>query len=120
MFSFKAYFFNHDVYINEKNKYAASEILTAYLNTDFYKTIEEQNYLTDLKKYKNKLILSEDMDYHDYQNYNSNVYEAAHILDQINTFLSKLPPYNKILHLPFKRIEDILLHLFMMVKQLIK
>ena len=108
MFSFRAYFFNHDVYINGKNKYAAGEILTAYLNTDFYKTIEEQNYLTDLKKYKNKLILSEDMDYHDYQNYNSNVYEAAYILDQINTFLSKLPPYNKILYLPFKRIEDIL------------
>ena len=56
MFSFRAYFFNHDIYINEKYKYAASEILTAYLNTDFYKTIEEQNYLTDLKKYKNKLV----------------------------------------------------------------
>ena len=39
MFSFKAYFFNHDVYINEKYKYAAGEILTAYLNTDFYDDI---------------------------------------------------------------------------------
>ena len=34
MFSFKAYFWNNDVYINEKNKYAANEILTAYLNTE--------------------------------------------------------------------------------------
>lgn len=108
MFSFRAYFFNHDVYINEKYKYAAGEILTAYLNTNFYKIIEDQEFITDLKRYKNKLILSEDMDYHDYQNYNSNVYDAAAILDQINTWLSKLPPYNKILPLPFKRIEDIL------------
>ena len=108
MFSIRAYFFNHDVYINEKYKYAAGEILTAYLNTNVYKTIVEQDFLTDLKRYKNKLILSEDMDYQDYQNYNSNVYDAVAILDQINTWLSKLPPYNKILSLPFKRIEDIL------------
>lgn len=61
MFSFRAYFLNHNVYINEEYKYTAGEILTAYWNTDFYKTIEEQDFLTDLKRYKNKLILSEDM-----------------------------------------------------------
>ncbi len=37
MFAFKAYFWHSNVYINEKYKYAAGEILTAYLNTKYYK-----------------------------------------------------------------------------------
>ena len=32
MFSFRASFWNTDVYINGQEKYAANEILTAYLN----------------------------------------------------------------------------------------
>ena len=82
MFAFKAYFWNNDVYINEKYKYAAGEILTAYLNTDYFDMIEDEDWATQLKNYKKKLILSEDMDYQDYQNYNSNVYEEigrAHV-----------------------------------------
>ena len=108
MFSFKAYFFNHDVYINEKYKYAAGEILTAYLNTNFYKIISEEEWITELKIYKNKLILSEDMDYQDYQNYNANVYATTKMTDAINDWLVKLPPYKKILPMQIKRLEDII------------
>ena len=108
MFSFRAYFWNHDVYINEKHKYSAGEILTAYLNTNFYKTIEEQDWITILRIYKNKLILSEDMDYQDYQNYNTNIYDVTKILDTINSWLMKLPPYKKILVQPIRRLEDII------------
>lgn len=108
MFAFKAYFWNNDVYINEKYKYAAGEILTAYLNTNFYDMIEDEGWAIQLKNYKKKLILSEDIDYQDYQKYNSNVYEATDILDGINDLLTELPPYEKILTLPIKRLEDIL------------
>ena len=55
MFSFKAYFFNHDVYINEKYKYAAGEILTAYLNTDFYDDIIEFDAIRVLRRLKENL-----------------------------------------------------------------
>ena len=32
MFDFKAYFYNSEVYINEKYRYNSNEILTAFLN----------------------------------------------------------------------------------------
>ncbi|MDD2362876.1 MAG: hypothetical protein PHH84_08000 [Oscillospiraceae bacterium] len=44
MFSFRAYFWNNDVYINEKYKYAASEILTAYLNIEYISLAEDLRY----------------------------------------------------------------------------
>ena len=50
MFSFRAYFWNDDVYINEKYKYAAGETLTAYLNTDYLSLVENLRY--DLKSLK--------------------------------------------------------------------
>ena len=56
MFSFKAYFCNNDVY-----KYAANEILTAYLNTNYLSKAED--YLYELKNLRRKLLISEDMDY---------------------------------------------------------
>ena len=59
MFSFRAYFFNHDVYINEKYKYAAGEILTAYLNTDFYDDIVEFDAIRVLRRLKENLKIDE-------------------------------------------------------------
>ena len=56
MFSFKAYFFNHDVYINEKYKYAAGEILTAYLNSNFYDEIIDWSMIGELRRLNNYLI----------------------------------------------------------------
>ena len=108
MFTFKAYFWHSDVYINEKYKYAAGEILTAYLNTDSFDRIEGEDCSVQLKKYKKKLLLSEDMDYVEYLNYNSNVYKATNILENLNDIITKLPPYKDILTLPIKRLEDIL------------
>ena len=49
MFSLKAYFWNNDVYINGQYKYAANEILTAYLNSNF---IEAHEIIGNLKVFK--------------------------------------------------------------------
>ncbi len=106
MFSFKAYFWNNEVYINEKNKYAANEILTAYLNTNYLSKAED--YLYELKNLRRKLLISEDMDYSYYEHYNDHVKEALYIFGKINNWLQKLPPYNKILPMPVKTLEDVL------------
>ena len=106
MFSFKAYFWNNDVYINEKNKYAANEILTAYLNTNYLS--KAGDYLYELKNLCRKLLISEDMDYSYYEHYNDHVKEALYIFGKINNWLQKLPPYNKILPMPVKTLEDVL------------
>ena len=106
MFSFKAYFWNNDVYINEKNKYAANEILTAYLNTNYLSKADD--YLYELKNLCRKLLISEDMDYSYYEHYNAHVKDALSVFGKINTWLQKLPPYNKILPLPAKTLEDVL------------
>ena len=106
MFSFKAYFWNNEVYINEKNKYAANEILTAYLNTNYLS--KAGDYLYELKNLRRKLLISEDMDYSYYEYYNDNVKDALFVFGKINTWLQKLPPYNKILPLPVKTLEDVL------------
>ena len=106
MFSFKAYFWNNEVYINEKNKYAANEILTAYLNTNYLSKAED--YLYELKNLCRKLMISEDMDYSYYEHYNDHVKEALSVFGKINTWLQKLPPYNKILPMPVKTLEDVL------------
>ena len=108
MFSFKAYFWNNDVYIDEKFKYAVNEILTAYLNSNFHIKIEKNDFVRELNKLKIKLCLTDDMDYYNYQNYNSNVYKAISIIGQINSFILKMPPYNKILKSPLPTLEDIL------------
>ena len=55
MFSFYAFFWNNDVYINEKHKYAANEILTTYLNTNYLKKAEE--YIYELRRLCEKLLI---------------------------------------------------------------
>lgn len=107
MFSFHAYFCDSDVYIDEHNKYAANEILTAYLTAD----IEDEQYkdwLRDLKKYRRKLQLSSETDYEDFENYNRIVYTASKLLQEINDFIISLPPYDKTFHQPVRPLEDLL------------
>ena len=106
MFSFKAYFWNNDVYINEKNKYTANEILTAYLNTNYLSKAED--YLYELKNLHRKLLISKDINYSYYEHYNDNVKDALSIFGKINVWLEKLPPYNKILPRLIKTFEDLL------------
>ena len=42
MFGFKAYFWNSDIYINEKYRFSSCEILTAYLNDKHYDSFSQQ------------------------------------------------------------------------------
>ena len=118
MFSFRACFWMSDVYINEKYKYAANEILTAYLNAnDLYEDMNTDepghsetpgNLLYDLKSLKRKLFLSDGMDFEDYTSYNDYVYAAIRIFTKLNALLEKLPPYNQIIHFPIKTFDDLL------------
>ena len=108
MFGFKAYFWNNDVYINEKYRFDSNEILTAYLNDKHYDYLSEQDFIYYLKYFKRHLTVSRDMDYEDYIKYNSNVYQAMKYIDELNKFLKKLPPYNKILDEQIIKLDDIL------------
>ncbi len=108
MFSFKGCFFNNQVYINGKFQYDSNEILTAFLNTNMYDIIEEEEWIFQIKRLKNKLILSSDMDYEDYMNYNKNVKSATEILNEINKFFFKLPPFSKIKDAEFMTLDELL------------
>lgn len=106
MFSFRAYFWQNDVYINEKYKYAAGEILTEYLNS---KTIiHPDNVIYDLKVLKKKLLITEDVDYEWYENYNKSVRQAVSIFTEVDSLIRKLPPYNKLIPDGNISFEDIL------------
>lgn len=107
MFSFYAFFWNNDVYINEKNKYAANEILTAYLKTNHLE--EAEDCIRELRKLCRKLILFSDMDYEYLEHYDDNVRAASYLFDSINKkWLFKLPPYNSIFRNSITTIEDVL------------
>jgi hypothetical protein len=118
MFSFRACFWMSDVYINGKYKYAANEILTAYLNAnDLYEDMDTDelghsetpgNLLYDLNSLKRKLILSDEMDFEEYTRYSDYVYAAIRIFTKLNALLEKLPPYNQIIHFPIKTLDDLL------------
>ena len=47
---FYAYFWNNEVYIQEKYRFSSNEILTKYLNTNYLKKIEELDLLYQLCK----------------------------------------------------------------------
>ncbi len=108
MFGFKAYFWNSDVYINEKYRFSSCEILTAYLNDKHYDSLSQQDYIYQLKYFKRHLTVSQDMDYQDYKNYNSTVYKAMSLTESLNKIMKKLPPYNKILGNQIVKLDDIL------------
>ena len=94
MFSFRASFWNTDVYINGQEKYAANEILTAYLNeADELLRIP---WIGDLKRLRHDLMIEADMEYYRVENYNSNVWEAVKILDSLNEAIDRMPPYDRI------------------------
>ena len=94
MFSFRASFWNTDVYINGQEKYAANEILTAYLNgADELLRIP---WIGDLKRLRHDLMTEADMEYYRVENYNSNVWEAVKILDSLNEAIDRMLPYDRI------------------------
>lgn len=108
MLDFKAYFWNSDVYINEKYRFDSNEILTAYLNDRYYNYLSTHDFIYNLKYFKKHLHVARDMDYQDYINYNDTVYESMSFTDELNKMLKKLPPFNKILGNQIIRIDDIL------------
>ena len=108
MLDFKAYFWNSDIYINEKYRFDSNEILTAFLNDKYYDYLSTQNFIYNWKYFKRHLHVARDMDYQDYINYNDTVYESMRFTDELNKMLKKLPPYNKILGDQIIRIDDIL------------
>ncbi len=108
MFNFRAYFWGNDVYINEKYRYDANEILTAYLNVSHAKKVLKADFVGKLKEFKRRLTISPYMDYYDFSEYNKNVYSAMSVLEEINQIISSLPPFDKILNHPLTKLDDIL------------
>lgn len=105
MLSIHAYYTESKVFIDRKKEYAVGEILTAYLNTDYYTVIKEKNYVNRLRDLCTVLMIYDDMSYNHITNYNSAVYESMRILAQINAWIYTLPPYNKSLRKPMPELE---------------
>ena len=104
MFSFSAYFWNSDVYIG-RNKYLSNEILISYLTLD---TTELRIALDELTRYKAALLIDPEGSYNYRERYNDYVYGAMDTFRRIDSWLAKLPPYNKILRFPRKPFNDLL------------
>jgi len=108
MFEFKAYFWGKDVYINEKYRYDANKILTAYLDDSRAKYILKSDFVGKLIGFKRCLTLSTYMDHYDFSQYNDNVYAAMNLVEKLNDKISSLPPFDKILNLHIVKLDDIL------------
>ena len=89
---FYAYFWNNEVYIQEKYRFSSNEILTKYLNTNYLKKIEELNLLYQLSTLQEKIELKEDMSYDNIEKYDKYVKDAQYYFDMINKWLHRLPP----------------------------
>ncbi len=107
MLNFKAYFWDKDVYINEKFRYDSNEILTAYLNDRRAKYILKSDFVGKLEGFKRRLTISPYMDYYDFSKYNDNVYAAMSLFEKLNDIILSLPPFNKILNLTIVKLDDI-------------
>lgn len=105
---FYAYFWNNEVYIQEKFRYSSNEILMQYLNTNYLKEIQEFDLLYELRSFEEKIKLKEDMSYDNIEKYDAYVKDAQSYFDMINKWLHKLPPYNKILKFPLLTLPDLL------------
>ena len=108
MFDFKAYFYNSEVYINEKYRYNSNEILTAFLNYTPPKNIDLKDFIYEIRQFKIRLNIFPEMDYDYFHNFNDNVHDAMSLIDKVNKMLRKLPPYNKILRYPIIGLDDFL------------
>ena len=106
MFSFRASFWNTDVYINGHEKYAANEILTAYLNA--VDSILRIKGIDDLKDLQHDLTIEADMSCDLIQSYNSHVWKAAEIFDRLNEAIDRMPPYDKIFVRGHRSLPDLL------------
>ncbi|MCI8605057.1 MAG: hypothetical protein HFE79_13095 [Ruminiclostridium sp.] len=108
MFNFKAYFWDNDVYINEKFKYSSNEILIAYLNDRRVKYILDSDFVGKLKSFKLSLTISPYMDHYIFSRYNDNVYAAMSVLEDIDRIIFSLPPFDRTLGYSVIKLDDIL------------
>lgn len=97
MFSFSAYFWNSDVYINGEFHFDSNEILTMYLNDNHYDYILKKEFINKMEHYKQHLKISPNMERKDFDRYNERVNEAMSLLDEIDQIMLNLPPYDKII-----------------------
>lgn len=77
---FYAYFWNNEVYIQEKYRFSSNEILTKYLNTNYLKKIEELDLIHQLRYLRDRLKLKEDMSYDNIEKYDRYVKKLTLIL----------------------------------------
>lgn len=108
MLSIHAYYTENKVFIDRKNEYAVGEILTAYLNTDYYNVINEKGWIRYLRELRNNLMIYDDMNCNHIKFYDTCVYEAINILAQIDSWIFSLPPYNKSFHKALPRLDGLL------------
>ncbi len=107
MFGFKAYYWNNDVYINEKYRFAVGQILTDVINQ--FRCVDElKETKHQLKQLKQALVIEEDKSYWDIENYNSNVYKTQSIFNELNEITNSYLPYRKIYRYEFASFTDIL------------
>ena len=94
MFGFKAYFWDDQVYINDR-AYKTNEILTACLNV---RETEESltGHLRELERLLPRVQILDD-DYDTERHYNENVQRAQQLLFYIGGILRQLPPYDSCL-----------------------
>ena len=105
MLSIHAYYTDNKVFIDRKNEYAVGEILTAYLNTNYYDVIKEKDYINRLRDLCESLMIYDDMSYNHIVNYSAAVYDTSRIFKQVNEWIYSQPPYNKSLHKPMPELE---------------
>ncbi|MDE6021305.1 MAG: hypothetical protein K2H01_09985 [Ruminococcus sp.] len=105
MLSIHAYYTENKVFVDRKNEYAVGEILTAYLNTDYYNVINEKGLVNRLRELCVSLIIYDNMSSNHITNYNSVAYESMRIIAQINEWIYTLPPYNKSLQKLMPELE---------------
>lgn len=117
MLSIHAYYTENKVFIDRKNEYAVGEILTAYLNTDYYDVIKEKDYVNRLRHLRERLMIYDDISYNHIEHYNTAVYDSMKIFAQINEWIYTLPPYNKSLQKPIPELEYFLNNYQMLFEQ---
>lgn len=91
MIEFKAYFWNNDVYINEKNKYSTNEILNDYLNLD---TTLIYDLIRKLSTAKRSIRFDDSSNHNFVEQFNERLYNSQNLLCQVNEIAKSIAPYN--------------------------
>lgn len=91
MYKFMAYRLGNKTVINENHHYKSGEILNFYLNYDFSKLHEK--YLKCLKNKRRVLFPLAEISY----DYNAVVYKVQNFFTYVDSLITELPPFDKII-----------------------